>query len=124
MTDGRWDGWTTGEIQGKLHFILVILYINSRSASVCPSVTRQFRVLIRRRNRPGQSDPGQLDSRIPDSRIPDATVPRFNPPAEPARTVWPGQSNSRTVGSWTVGLRRAGQSDPGQSDYGEARKEL
>ncbi len=44
-----------------------ILYIISRSASVRPSVTRQFRVLIRRRNRPGQSDsengirPGQSD---------------------------------------------------------------
>ncbi len=42
-----------------------ILYINSCSASV----TRWFRVLIRRRNRPGQSDlengirPGQSDSK-------------------------------------------------------------
>jgi hypothetical protein len=44
-----------------------ILYINSRSPSVCLCVTRQFHVLIRRRNRPGQSDsengirPGQSD---------------------------------------------------------------
>ncbi len=44
-----------------------ILYINSRSPSVCLCVTRQFRVLIRRQNRPGQSDsengirPGQSD---------------------------------------------------------------
>jgi len=48
--------------------LTLILYINSRSASVRPSVTRRFRVLIRRRNRPGQSDsengirPGQSDS--------------------------------------------------------------
>jgi hypothetical protein len=35
--------------------------------------TRQFRVLIRQRNRPGQSD--------------SSTVPRFNPPAEPASAL-------------------------------------
>jgi hypothetical protein len=43
---------------------LFILYINSLRASVRP--TRQFRVLIRRRNRPGQSDgrtDGQTDGR-------------------------------------------------------------
>jgi hypothetical protein len=47
---------------------ILILYINSLRACVRPSVTRRFRVLIRRRNRPGQSDsengirPGQSDS--------------------------------------------------------------
>jgi hypothetical protein len=80
---------------------LPILYINSRSASV--RLTRQFRVLIRRRNRPEQSDsengirPGQSDSEngIQKNGIPARTVgfgkrgseKRDSEKREPARTV-------------------------------------
>ncbi len=81
---------------------------------MCLSVTRPFRVLIRRQNRPGQSD-GRTD--------------RFST-AEPARTVGFGKRDSaRTVGFGKQAasareipdsrIRKAGSErtrDPGQSD--------
>jgi hypothetical protein len=76
-----------------------ILYINSRSASV--RLMRQFHVLIRRRNRPGQSDskngirPGQSDSEKRDS----ARTVGFGNQAASAREIPEESGSDRTDSS-------------------------